>query len=92
MIAGARNPGKAEAGEVGLDHANREAAREGLIRGTKAVTVPSLVAVRAHESVTAAVSTLLQNVLVAGGAMVAVPHNEHHRAAFAVDGKRMSGR
>ena len=88
MTVGAPNPGKAEAGEADLDHANREAVREGLIRGTKAVTVPSLVAVRAPESVAAAVTTLLQNVLAAGGAMVAVPHNEHHRVAFAMDGKR----
>ena len=87
MTVGAPNPGKAEAGEADLDHANREAVREGLIRGTKAVTVPSLVAVRAPESVAAAVTTLLQNVLVAGGATVAVPPNVHRRAAFAVGGK-----
>ena len=66
MSVGAPSPGKAEAGEADLDPANREAVREGLHHGTEAVTVPSLAAVRAPESVAAAVMILLQNVLVAG--------------------------
>ena len=87
MSAGAPNPGKAEADEAAQDHANHEAVREGLHHGTEAVIAPSLGAVRAPESVAAAVITLLQNVLAAGGATAAVPPNVHHRAAFAVGGR-----
>ena len=87
MTAGAPNPGKAEAGEADLDHANREAVREGLHHGTEAVIVPSLGAAHAPASAAVAVITLLQNVLAAGGATAAVPPNVHHRAAFAAGGK-----
>ncbi len=51
--------------------------------------VQSLAAVHAPANVAALLETHLRGVLAAGGAMVAVPPNAHHRVAFAADGRKM---
>ena len=88
MNVGVPNPGRAEAGGAAQDHASREVVREGLHHGTGGGIVRSPEAAHAPASAVAAVVTLLRDALAVGGAMAAVPPNAHHRAAFAMDGRR----
>ena len=90
MSAGAPNPGKAEADEAARDRASRAVAQEGRHHGTGGVIVRSPEAARAPASAVAAVVSLLHGASAVGEATVAVPLNAHHRAAFAVDGRRMA--
>ena len=86
--ASAPNPDGAAAGERAQVRAIRAEARGEDLHETKGVTVQSLAAVHALAVVDAILDTPPDGILAAEGAMVAVPLNAHHQAAFAVDGRK----
>ncbi len=89
--ASAPNPDRAAA--TGGERARARAIRAGVrgegFREIKGVIVLSLAAVPAPATVARALDHLLDGVLAARGAMVAVPLSVRHPVGYATDGKRM---